>query len=157
MNLNVVYLAQLLGAVLFIHIISNHDTLISIHDKKLQEHFSKFSEFFCNFWWLAEFFVFYSTYSKALRDADRILITLEDPSNAKALLIKGDAQYNLGDFEHSLISYYRALKHSTTKVCVYFEKHYTHGHLVCWTIFGGGVQKRDLVLFITRYFVNLKF
>ena len=75
--------------------------------------------------------VFYSAYSKALRDADRILITLEDPSNAKALLIKGDAQYNLGDFEHSLISYYRALKHSTTKVCVYFEKHYTHGHLVC--------------------------
>ena len=28
------YLAQLLGAVLFIHFISNHDTLISIHDKK---------------------------------------------------------------------------------------------------------------------------
>jgi tetratricopeptide (TPR) repeat protein len=59
-----------------------------------------------------------NAYRKALKDADRILVTLEDPRNAKALIIKGDAQYNLGDFEHSLISYYRALKHSTTKVCL---------------------------------------
>ena len=57
-----------------------------------------------------------SIFREALRDVNRILVTLEDPGNAKALIIKGDAQYNLGDFEHSLISYYRALKHSTTKV-----------------------------------------
>ena len=55
-------------------------------------------------------------FSDAMNDADRVLVTMNDPRNSKALTIKGDALYNLGDFEHSLLSYHRAFNHINTKV-----------------------------------------
>ena len=36
---------------------------------------------------------------------------------AIAINVKGDALYNLGNFEHALVNYYRAVKIATTKVC----------------------------------------
>ena len=58
--------------------------------------------------------------SDALNDANAILKTIKDSENSKALIIKGDALYNLGDFEHSLVNYYQALKNSNAKVCISF-------------------------------------
>jgi predicted negative regulator of RcsB-dependent stress response len=44
------------------------------------------------------------------------LYTLKDSSNPKALTVKGDALYNLGNFEHALLNYHRAMRSSSTKV-----------------------------------------
>jgi predicted negative regulator of RcsB-dependent stress response len=49
-------------------------------------------------------------------DADKILYVLKDCKNSKALTVKGDALYNLGNFEHALLNYHRAMKHSSSKV-----------------------------------------
>ena len=52
----------------------------------------------------------------AMDDADKILNTLKDSTNPKALTVKGDALYNLGNFEHALLNYHRAMRSSSTKV-----------------------------------------
>ena len=60
-------------------------------------------------------------------DADKILYTLKEPNNAKALTVKGDALYNLGNFEHALLNYHRAVRNSSTKVHKQFiseKKHF---------------------------------
>ena len=44
---------------------------------------------------------------------------MRDPDNthiAKALTLKADALYNMGDFEHALLNYYRALKNANSRV-----------------------------------------
>ena len=44
---------------------------------------------------------------------------MKDPDNthiAKALTLKADALYNMGDFEHALLNYYRALKNANSRV-----------------------------------------
>jgi hypothetical protein len=51
-----------------------------------------------------------------MEDADKILIDLKDPNNGKALTVKGDALYNMGNFEHALLNYHRAVRNSSTKV-----------------------------------------
>ena len=51
-----------------------------------------------------------------MADADMILTTLNDPRNSKALTVKGDALYSLGNFEHAILNYHRAIKHSSSKV-----------------------------------------
>jgi hypothetical protein len=51
-----------------------------------------------------------------MEDADKILIDLKDPNNGKALTVKGDALYNMGNFEHALLNYHRAIRNSSTKV-----------------------------------------
>ena len=56
------------------------------------------------------------SFRKALDAADNILITLRYPSNPKALTVKGEALYNMGDFEHALVSFHRAMKTASTKV-----------------------------------------
>ena len=48
-------------------------------------------------------------FENALKDANRALMIQRKPS-AKAFYVKGDSLYNLGDFEHSLMFYYRALR-----------------------------------------------
>ena len=53
---------------------------------------------------------------KALQSADNILITLRYPDNAKALTVKGEALYNMGDFEHALVCFHRAMRTASTKV-----------------------------------------
>jgi predicted negative regulator of RcsB-dependent stress response len=53
---------------------------------------------------------------EAMDDADKILETLNDPNNSRALTVKGDALYNLGNFEHALLNYHRAIRNSSTKV-----------------------------------------
>ena len=52
-------------------------------------------------------------FEKALIDADRALSKMRRAS-AKCLYVKADAMYNLGDFEHALIFYHRALKRSAS-------------------------------------------
>ena len=47
-------------------------------------------------------------YAGALEDADQVLVILREPTNPGALLVRGDALYHLGRFEHSLVSYYQA-------------------------------------------------
>lgn len=47
-------------------------------------------------------------YGEALADANRAL-SLGYPTS-KALYVKGDALYHLGDFEHALVFYQRAIK-----------------------------------------------
>jgi predicted negative regulator of RcsB-dependent stress response len=54
--------------------------------------------------------------SDALNDANTILKSLRDPFNSKALTLKADALYSMGDFEHALFNYHRALKSSNSRV-----------------------------------------
>ena len=51
-----------------------------------------------------------SNYSGALEDANKVLLHLREPYNPGALIVKGDALYHMGMFEHSLVSYYRAAR-----------------------------------------------
>ena len=57
---------------------------------------------------------------KALEAADNILITLRYPANPKALTVKGEALYNMGDFEHALVCFHRAMKNANTRVLLIF-------------------------------------
>ena len=57
---------------------------------------------------------------KALEAADNILITLRYPANPKALTVKGEALYNMGDFEHALVCFHRAMKNANTRVFLIF-------------------------------------
>ena len=50
-------------------------------------------------------------YEEALEDAAFVLINLQDPENPGALIVQANALYAMGDFEHSLVSFHRALKH----------------------------------------------
>ena len=56
--------------------------------------------------------------SEALEDADQIIKEPENRYNSRALIVKGDALYNLGNFEHALVNYHRAKKNAKIK-----EKH----------------------------------
>ena len=58
----------------------------------------------------------YIQFRKALQAADHILIKLRYPDNPKALTVKGEALYKMGDFEHALVSFHRAMKTASTKV-----------------------------------------
>ena len=55
--------------------------------------------------------------SEALKAADEILIGQREKDNAKALGVKAEAMYNLGNFEHALLCFHRALKTANMKVC----------------------------------------
>jgi tetratricopeptide (TPR) repeat protein len=46
-------------------------------------------------------------YREALDAADEILIGLRENTNSTALAVKASALYNLGDFEHALMSFHR--------------------------------------------------
>ena len=46
-------------------------------------------------------------YREALAAADEILIVLREKDNATALGVKASALYNMGDFEHALLAFYR--------------------------------------------------
>ena len=46
-------------------------------------------------------------YREALEAADEILIGLRQKTNSTALAVKASALYNLGDFEHALLSFHR--------------------------------------------------
>ena len=54
-------------------------------------------------------------YKEALVAANRILIELREYDNSKALAVKADALYNMGDFEHALVNFYKAKRLSTVK------------------------------------------
>ena len=49
-------------------------------------------------------------YEDALEDASLVLVNFNDPENPGALLVQANALYAMGDFEHALVSYHRALK-----------------------------------------------
>jgi len=40
----------------------------------------------------------------------------ENPHVSKALTLKADSLYNMGDFEHALLNYHRALKTANSRV-----------------------------------------
>ena len=46
-------------------------------------------------------------YREALEAADEILIGQREKTNSTALAVKASALYNLGDFEHALMSFHR--------------------------------------------------
>ena len=48
--------------------------------------------------------------------ADEILIGKRLKDNAKALCVKAEAMYNLGNFEHALMCFHNALRRSNIKV-----------------------------------------
>ena len=48
-------------------------------------------------------------FSAALSDANAV-IQMGGGQNAKTFLVKGDALYHLGEFEHALVHYHRALQ-----------------------------------------------
>lgn len=54
-------------------------------------------------------------FREALSDVDTILEELGDKHNSRALTVRGDALYNLGNFEHALINYHRAKKYAKFK------------------------------------------
>ena len=62
------------------------------------------------------------TFRKALEAADNILITLRYPANPKALTVKGEALYNMGDFEHALVCFHRAMKNANTRVIRIYKR-----------------------------------
>ena len=49
-------------------------------------------------------------YEEALEDAALVLINFNDPDNPGALIVQANSLYAMGDFEHALVSYYRAIK-----------------------------------------------
>ena len=49
-------------------------------------------------------------YREALASADEILIGQKEKNNSTALAVKASALYNLGDFEHALLSFHRYYK-----------------------------------------------
>ena len=51
----------------------------------------------------------------ALEDVNTILEELGDKNNSRALTVRGDAMYNLGNFEYALINYHRAKKYAKFK------------------------------------------
>ena len=55
-------------------------------------------------------------FKEALEDADQIIKEPEERYNSRALIVKGDALYNLGNFEHALVNYHRAKKNAKIKV-----------------------------------------
>ena len=63
--------------------------------------------------------------SEALKAADEILIGQREKDNAKALGVKAEAMYNLGNFEHALLCFHRALKTANMKVCHNANKNFT--------------------------------
>ena len=54
-------------------------------------------------------------YQDALEAADKILIELREHWNSKALAVKADAEYNLGNFEHALLYYNRAFRTASVR------------------------------------------
>ena len=48
-------------------------------------------------------------------DVDTILGELGDKYNSRALIVRGDALYNLGNFEKALMNYHRAKKNAKIK------------------------------------------
>ena len=52
----------------------------------------------------------------ALETADKILIDMKEKFNSKALCVKAEAMYNLGNFEHSLLCFHSALRTANIKV-----------------------------------------
>ena len=54
---------------------------------------------------------------KALEDAAFVLISLNDSENPGALLVQANALYAMGDFEHALVSYRRALRQDNALMC----------------------------------------
>ena len=51
-------------------------------------------------------------YVLALDDATFVLKNLKDPENPGALIVRANALYAMGDFEHSLMSFHKALKNA---------------------------------------------
>ena len=54
-------------------------------------------------------------YQDALNAADYIVVGLREYDNPKALAVKADALYNMGNFEHALVNFHKAMRHSTTR------------------------------------------
>ena len=53
--------------------------------------------------------------SEALEAADEIIVTLREKDNSEALAVKAEALYNMGNFEHALLCFHRALRSSTVR------------------------------------------
>ena len=52
-------------------------------------------------------FIELNRYREAIEAADEILIGQRESSNSTALAVKASALYNMGDFEHALMSFHR--------------------------------------------------
>ena len=52
---------------------------------------------------------------EALEAADKILIELRECHNSKSLAVKAGALYNLGDFEHALLCFHKAIRGATIR------------------------------------------
>ena len=63
-----------------------------------------------------------------LNPSKNFKITINQQS-AVAYHVKGDAMYNLGDFEHALVNYYRANKYVLKKVIFTNFNFCTHVHI----------------------------
>ena len=55
-------------------------------------------------------------YEDALEDASLVLVNFNDPENPGALVVQADALYSMGDFEHALVSYHRAIKQDNIRL-----------------------------------------
>ena len=53
---------------------------------------------------------------EALSDADELILEHGHSRHPTVLRVKGDALYNMGNFEHGLLNYYRALHYVSAKV-----------------------------------------
>ena len=56
----------------------------------------------------------FQDFNSALADANAV-IAMGAGHNAKTYLVKGDALYHLGEFEHALVHYHRALQRLVLK------------------------------------------
>ena len=83
-------------------------------------------------------FTFYndSFIRDALEDMEIILTELKDRYNSKALIVKGDALYNLGNFEHALLCFHRASKNATSKEKVGIGQRITRCELAIFNAVG---------------------
>ena len=70
-------------------------------------------------------------FRKALEAANDILIKLRYPANSKALTVKGEALYNMGDFEHALVCFHRAKKTASTKVLLNIQYCLPLSYTIC--------------------------
>ena len=55
-------------------------------------------------------------FREAQCDVDQVLVDLKQPRHSKALYVRAEAMYNLGNFEYALMNFHRAKKKCRPKV-----------------------------------------
>ena len=82
-------------------------------------------------------------FREAQHDVDQVLVDLKQPRHSKALYVRAEAMYNLGNFEYALMNFHRANRKCRPKVV-----------LICQINISTYVQKTDFIFKQDRDDIN---